>query len=112
MNAKYRRIETNFAPETRFELTPALVAPFRAVFEDQFERLKDRLVTESLDTVWEPRLSSEVRRAANEAAVLARLTLYPLLVFPVLFEEKAQETLRKAARQKSVGERNCDFILL
>jgi hypothetical protein len=112
MNAKYKRLETKFEPETRFELTPVSVAPFRAVFEDKFDRLKDRMLAESLDTVWEPRLSSEVRCAANEAAALARLTPYPLLVFPVLFEEKAEETLREAARQKSARERKCDFMVL
>jgi len=112
MNAKHRRIETRFEPETRFDLTPVSGAPFRAVFQDQFDRLKDRLLTASLDIVWEPKLGSELRRAANEAAALARLTAYPLLVFPILFEEKAQETLRKASPHKSVREQNCDFIVL
>ena len=112
MNAKYKRLETRFEPEIRFELTPVTMAPFRAVFEDKFDRLKDRLLAESLDTVWELKLSSEVRRAANEAAALARLTPYPLLVFPLLFEEKTQETLRAAARQNSARERKCDFIVL
>jgi len=112
MKPKYKRLETTFGPETRFELTPVSLAPFRAVLEDQFDRLKARLLSESLDTVWEPKLSSEVRRAANEAAALARLTPYPLLVFPVLFQEKAAASLRKAAKQQSRPERNCEFIAL
>jgi hypothetical protein len=112
MNAKNRRLETEFGPDTRFELRAVAVAPFRAVFEDGFERLKARLVSESLEAVWEPRLHSEVRRAAHEAAALARLTPYPLLVFPILFEERTQDSLRKAAGQKRARERNCALIAL
>ena len=112
MNAKYRRLETKFEPETRFELTPVAVAPFRAVFEDRFDHLKARLIAESLDTVWESKVSSEVRRAANEAAALAWRTPYPLLVFPLLFEEKTARSLRKAARAKGQRERSCELIVL
>lgn len=112
MKEKYRRLETTFGPETRFELRLVSLAPFRAVFEDHFDRLKARLLAESLEMVWEPRLSSEMRRAANEAAVLAQLTPYPSLFFPVLFEEKAAESLRRAVKQKCEPERNCHLIAL
>ena len=112
MNTKNRRIETEFGPDTRFELRPVAEAPFRAVFEDRFERLKARLLSESLEAPWEPQLHSDVRRAANEAAALARLTPYPLLVFPILFEERAMKALRKAGEQKSTRERNCALIAL
>lgn len=112
MNDKYKRIKTEFGPDTGFELRPVSVAPFRAVFEDRFEVLKARLLTESLDSVSEPKLTSEVRRAANEAAALARLTPYPFLVFPVLFEEKANEVLRLSSKQDRKHERACEFIAL
>ena len=112
MNAKYRRLRTKFEPDTRFELKPVSRPPFRVVLDDAFDRLKARLLAESLGSAWQSELSSEVRRAANEAAGLARLTAYPLLVFPVLFEEKAEESLRKAASGKRRREQNCDLILL
>jgi len=89
MNTRYRRLHAEFGPETRFEITPTPPAPFRAFQETEFERLKTGLVSERLESLWKPELSAEVRRAANEAAALAWLTAYPLLVFPVLFAEKA-----------------------
>ena len=33
------RVPTTFGPETRFAVNPAPAAPFRAVLEDEFERL-------------------------------------------------------------------------
>jgi len=46
--------------------------------------------------------NSQVRRAANEAAALAWLTKYPLLVFPSLFEEKAEFALVRMEQQDRV----------
>jgi hypothetical protein len=77
-------------------------APFRALQENQFERLKTALVGERLEALWKPELSAHVRRAANEAAALAWVTPYPLLVFPVLFGEKTDVALAIAARQEQV----------
>ena len=45
MNANYRRVATEFAPETRFEVKPVFPAPFGALEESRFERLKNRLLT-------------------------------------------------------------------
>ncbi|HUA68372.1 MAG TPA: hypothetical protein VMA13_07465, partial [Candidatus Saccharimonadales bacterium] len=84
-----RRVATQFVPETRFELRPGPPAPFRATRETEFERLKKRLLTLQLAELPRPELNAPLRRAANEAAALAWVTLYPLLVFPALFEEKA-----------------------
>jgi hypothetical protein len=110
MNAVYRRVPTEFGPETRFEVRPLPPAPFRAVQESGFERLKSRLVRERLAEIWEPELSSQVRRAANEAAALAWVTAYPLLVFPMLFEEKAEASLFVADRQKQVRETTRELL--
>ena len=87
MNKYTTRVPTEFGPETRFELRPAPPAPFRATRETEFERLKNRLLAEQLAGAT-PELNAPLRRAANEAAALAWVTFYPLLVFPVLFEEK------------------------
>jgi hypothetical protein len=101
MNQYTTRVPTEFGPETRFELRPAPPAPFRATRETEFERLKARLLAEQLDGT-PPELTVPLRRAANEAAALAWVTFHPLLVFPVLFEEKTAAALRQAQRQARV----------
>jgi hypothetical protein len=101
MNTYKTRVPTEFGLETRFELRPAPPAPFRATRETEFERLKTRLLTEQLAGAT-PELNVPLRRAANEAAALAWVTFYPLLVFPVLFEEKTAVALRQARRQARI----------
>ena len=110
MNADYRRVPTEFGPETRFEVEPTPAAPFRAVQENYFERLKSRLLAERLEQTWEPEVNSQLRRAANEAAALAWVTPYPLLVFPTLFEEKAEAAARFAERQAQVLQRSRELL--
>jgi len=95
-------VPTEFGPDTKFTLYPAPPLPFRARQEDELERLKGRLLAERLETVWEPEANSQVRRAANEAAALAWTTPFPLLVFPVLFEEKTEAMLAQSERQEHV----------
>jgi hypothetical protein len=101
MNEK-NKITAEFRPELHFEVRPVAVAPFRAVHEDEFERLKSRLLSEKLFANSNPALNAPVRRAANEAAALAWVSFYPLLVFPVLFEEKVRAAVRQAGRQTRI----------
>jgi hypothetical protein len=112
MSAKPLKVQTRFGPETQFEVQPLTAASFRTVLENRFERLKARLLERELDEVWErnPAYSSAVRRAANEAAALAWTTPYPLLVFPVLFEEKAQLARFQAERQEQVWQRSRELL--
>ena len=98
MNKTKHAVPAKFSPDTRFVVRPA-PAPFRATQETEFERLKSRLVTETLLATAKPELNAVVRRAANEAAALAWVTLYPILLFPALFEEKLGRALRQAERQ-------------
>jgi hypothetical protein len=102
MNKNQTRVTARFVPETRFELRPGPPAPFRATQENEFERLKIQLLTRQLTGLTRPELNTPLRRAANEAAALAWVTLYPLLVFPVLFEEKAATAVRQAERQARI----------
>ena len=102
MNINQKRVPTRFDPELRFELRPTPPAPFRALQETELERLKNRLLTAQLARATEPELNAPLRHAANEAAALAWVTLYPLLVFPVLFEEKTRAAIRQARRQASI----------
>ena len=107
----FRKVRTRFGPETRFELRPAPVAPFRATEETELERLKSSLLREQLSLAEDADLNARLRRAANEAAALAWGTAVPLLVFPALFEEKAETALLQAARQQSIRERSRVLLL-
>jgi hypothetical protein len=109
MKTNYRRVPTKFGPETRFELKPVPAAPFRAVQENRFERLKNVLLDERLELL-DPTFNSYVRNAANEAAALAWVTPYPLLVFPALFEEKADSAVKLAEKQEEVLERSRELL--
>jgi len=102
MNTYKIRVPAEFGPETRFELRPAPPAPFRAGLETEFERLKNRLLARELTVTAVPGLSAPLRRAANEAAALAWETLFPLLTFPVLFEEKTAAAVSQARRQARI----------
>ena len=105
MNAKYRKVAARFAPETRFALTPVVTVPFRATLNDALDRLKDRLLRELLRDTPEPELNPLLRRAANEATALAWTTPFPLLVLPVLLDEKADDARRYARHQASILKR-------
>jgi len=101
MNMNKNRVRAEFGPETRFESRFAPPAPFRVTRETEFERLKTRLLAEQLAGAT-PELNAPVRRAANEAAALAWVTFYPLLVFPVLFQEKSAAAVRQTERQACI----------
>ena len=104
------RVPTTFEPETRFAVNPTPPAPFRAVLEDEFERLNTSLLRERLTDRGLAGLSGELRRAANEAAGLAWATGFPLLFFPVLFEEKVRAAARREARQLAIRAETRELI--
>jgi len=112
MNKTNHKVRAEFGPETRFELRPAPPAPFRATQETDFERLKNRLLTETLLATARPELNAAIRRAANEAAALAWVTFYPLLVFPALFEEKFHNALRQAERQARILAKSPELMVV
>jgi len=107
MNAnEYRLVPTEFGPDTRFEVKPIPPAPFRATQETGLDQLKRRLLQQRLGEAADPAVNGYLRRAANEAAALAWVTPYPLLVFPTLFEEKTRAALRQAERQEMIRQRS------
>jgi hypothetical protein len=110
MNTNYKRVPATFGPETRFEVKPAGPAPFRATQETGLERLKYRLLLRLLNELTEPKFNRYVRHAADEAAALAWVTPYPLLMFPGLFEEKTRVALLQAERQDSVRQRSRELL--
>jgi hypothetical protein len=80
--------------------------PFRGALEGELDYLKARLLKEQLTRATEPALNPLLRRAANEAASLAWFTPFPLLVFPLLLEEKAEAARRQQARQRQIRRRS------
>jgi len=110
MKPNYRRLPARFDPETRFEIRPLAAAPFRTEEEHPLEAMKRRLLAERLDEVWDPEFNSLVRRAANEAAAVAWATPFPLLVFPILFEEKIAGGAARAARQTTILARSRELL--
>ena len=97
MNTK--KIATRFAAETRFEVTTRATSPFQAILETEFERLQSQLLQDLLNRTVDTDLNLLYRHAATEAAAVANATGYPLLVMPLLFEEKAQSARLYAERQ-------------
>jgi hypothetical protein len=97
-------------PESRFALVPEPAVHFLWTVETELERLKNRLLREALAATATPALVPALRRAANEAAAVSWLEPYPLLVFPVLFEEKARAARRQAYRQNLVRSRSADLL--
>jgi hypothetical protein len=112
MNTNHRRVPTRFEPETRFEVQPVPPAPFRVTQETGLEQLKHRLLLQVLNELEKPELNGWVRRAANEAAALAWVTPYPLLLFPGLFEEKSRGALLQARRQEQVRQRSLELLAI
>jgi hypothetical protein len=112
MNKNYKWLPTEFAAETRFEVKPGPPAPFRAAQDRKLESLKEQLLRARLEEALDPGLHSNLCRAANEAAALAWVTRYPLLVFPVLFEEKAEAALVQADRQEEVRRSSRELLAL
>lgn len=107
MNKTYRKLQTRFARDVRFELD---AIPFRARETTGLEQLKARLLRQLLDKTTDPEENTLLRRAANDAAALAWATNYPALLFPGLLEEKAREALLRAERQEQVRLRSLDLL--
>jgi len=64
-----------------------------------FALLKQRLLLERLNETPESETHALIMQQANEAALLAWQSGYPLLSFPSLFEERATAAAEQARRQ-------------
>ncbi len=108
MKKTYGKLRTRFAPEVRFDVD---TVPFRATETTALENLKDRLLRQLLEQATNPDQNTALRRAANDAAALAWVSRYPLLVFPTLLEEKARAALVQWRRQAGVRRRSLSLLL-
>jgi hypothetical protein len=110
MSAKYRQVRARFGPEMRFRVEPAPPGPFWARQQAELERLKAQLLAARLGARQNPQSAAQLQRAAAEAAALAWVTRYPLLVFPALFEEMAEAALLRVARQAQISQRSRELL--
>ncbi len=101
MSAGIKKVPTRFKKENRFEVAvPA--APFRGAVENQLDEFKSRLLKSMALDPSRAELLTRYQFAATEAATLAWMTPYPLLVLPVLLEEKIATAQMRAERQKAI----------
>jgi hypothetical protein len=102
MKTNERSIAAIFAQDDHFEVVPATAAPARGAMETELDGLKTRLLKARVEQLTQLGAAVPMRRAANEAAAMAWLTPYPLLVFPALFEEKTHRLLLQLSKQARV----------
>ena len=96
--ARPQPVPARFALETRFELKPRIALAPSAEARDAVEKLKTRLLKPALEHASDEALRQQLRLIANDAAAIAMSTQFPLLVLPVLLEEKAAEIGRASWR--------------
>ena len=106
MNNDKQRVPLRFAPETRFPVDPVVAAPFTETRETELERLQNRLLRQALAETNNPSLYAPLRRAVNDATALAWTAGFPLLLLPVLFQEKALAARLHTAKQQAIRQRS------
>ena len=85
-------------------------APFPEMAEIDLEGLKQRMLREALEGAIATALHLLLRRAANEAAAVAWMHGQPLLVFPVLFAEKAAAARKQYHKQELIRSRSAEMV--
>ena len=101
MNPSLRALPIQHRPAE----APALsipVVPLRGAVEQDLEQFKSRLLEQLLQEAPGVEFQRPLRHAANEAAALAWMTPFPLLLLPALVQEKALGVRRHAERQREV----------
>lgn len=86
-------------------------APYRRTEENELDRLKNRLLRQQLSEAAHSESIVTLRRAANEAASLAWLEPFPMLVFPELFAEKVSVASTSLERQRDIRTRSAHILL-
>ena len=83
-----------------FEQEPILSFAQRGAVEAQIDQLKEQLLQPVLATIQNAATVRVLHRAANEAAALAWFSVCPILVLPLLLEEKLCATRQWWERQE------------
>lgn len=110
MKTNRTTLQTRFDPETRFDVVPVFAVPFRGSRETELEQFKTRLLRAALEETVDADFYAPLRRAANDAAVAAWMTPFPMLFFPALFEEKAAAARRQQKRAEKVRARSREIL--
>jgi hypothetical protein len=106
MNENTRQLKARFGPPTRFTVRPG-PAPSRFGLPNlELEALKARLLAEHTRATRAFVPGDTLRWVADEAASLAWLTPYPLLVLPVLLEELVGVAAARARKQAEIRQRS------
>ncbi|HEY9173029.1 MAG TPA: hypothetical protein VI136_12145 [Verrucomicrobiae bacterium] len=106
MNENTQRLRPRFARPTRFAVRPALVPNRHGPADLELEALKSRLLAEQTRVARAFVPGDLLRQAADEAASLAWLTPYPLLVLPTLLEELVDTAAARARKQADIRQRS------
>ena len=105
MKKNMKMIPARFVKDIRFEVDiPNGRA--RGAVPDELEGLKNRLLIPFVNETARPLLRKRLRQAAQEAVSMAWLTPCPLLVLPLLVEEKVQEAQLQMKRQQEIRTRS------
>lgn len=110
MKIRREKLKSRFGPDTRPKLDLTVVVPSKERQDARLESFKNRLLKRLLDEAPVMAFHLPLRRAANEAAALAWLTPYPLLLLPALMEEKARVACEQTVRQKRIKLRSRKLI--
>ena len=97
MSARLTRFD--FDEGNQFELPPRFE---KEELEGRFSGLKEELLAEVLGATETLDLHPRLKHAANEAAGLAWMTEFPLLVFPALFDELTKRERARQSRQRQI----------
>jgi hypothetical protein len=109
MKNRLRNVKARFAPEVGFGVE---AIPARVSQTGELERLKSRLLQELVANTSDPEESARLQCAADESAALVWLTPCPLLLFPVLLEEKARTATLQRKRQNRIRRRSRNLLAL
>ncbi|MGA2751105.1 MAG: hypothetical protein ABSG59_20245 [Verrucomicrobiota bacterium] len=101
-----RQDKTRFGRDSFLRIGDIPPVPLRGATEIELEQLKARLLVQLQDGAANPQLNEALDRAANEAASLAWFTPFPLLVFPILLQEKVEAIRRQHALQRDIRQRS------
>jgi len=110
MKTSHQKLKSRFEPDIRLELGHETIVPSKERLAARLEAFKGRLLKRLLDEVSTTAFHASLRRAANEATALVWLTPYPLLLLPVLMEEKVRVACEQAACQKRIKLRSQELI--
>ncbi|MBC8001772.1 MAG: hypothetical protein H7X97_04210 [Opitutaceae bacterium] len=106
MKTRCKRLKSSFERDISLELDHEIIVPSKERLDARLEAFKNRLLKRILDEAPTVAFRAPLRRAANEAAALVWLTPYPLLLLPVLMDEKARVACEQIARQKQINLRS------